>query len=180
MPVPQPFKQLCFKLFVDARCYYVVGINPSGWLPSMRPPILLNVVLLTGLCVLEQAAPPKFILTPEVQADLDRIRAASLRGDLSFIASDALDGRDTPSPGLDIAAEYIAAQFRRAGLEPAGDDGYFQTARMEVLGPNFEGFEITLGEGERSYAAAPDGRRAEPVRGAGFEGHAHLQTGSRR
>jgi len=121
----------------------------------MRPPILLNVALLTSLCVLEQAAPPKFILTPEVQANLDRIRAASLRGDLSFIASDALDGRDTPSPGLDIAAEYIAAQFRRAGLEPAGDEGYFQTARMEVLAPNFEGFEITLGGGEHTYAAAP-------------------------
>jgi Zn-dependent M28 family amino/carboxypeptidase len=39
-----------------------------------------------------------------------------------------LEGRDTPSRGLDIAAEYIAAQFRRIGLEPAGDDGYFQTA----------------------------------------------------
>src|ERR1700680_3502551 len=101
----------------------------------MRPPIVLNVVLLTGLCVLEQAAPPKFVLTSDVQAYLDRICADSLRGDLSFIASDALDGRDTPSPGLDIAAEYIASQFRRAGLEPAGDDGYFQTARMALLAP---------------------------------------------
>ena len=83
----------------------------------MRPPILLNVVLLTGLCVLEQAAPPKFVLTPDVQADLDRIRADSLRGDLSFIASDALDGRDTPSPGLDIAAEYKAANPQPSLLE---------------------------------------------------------------
>jgi hypothetical protein len=48
---------------------------------------------------------------------------------LSFIASDLLEGRDTPSRGLDIAAEYIAAQFRRAGLEGVGDDDYFQTAR---------------------------------------------------
>ena len=31
------------------------------------------------------------------------------------------------SRGLDIAGEYIASQFRRLGLEPAGDDGYFQT-----------------------------------------------------
>jgi Zn-dependent M28 family amino/carboxypeptidase len=132
-----------------------VGINPLGWLQPMRPRIPLNAVLLTGLCVLEQAAPPKYILTPDVQADLDTIRADSLRGDLSFIASDALDGRDTPSPGLDIAAEYIASQFRRAGLDPAGDDGYFQTARMVALAPNSEGFEITLGEGEHSFAAAP-------------------------
>lgn len=49
-----------------------------------------------------------------------------------------LEGRDTPSRGLDIAAEYIAAQFRRAGLEPAGDAGkggerdYFQIADSQV------------------------------------------------
>jgi Zn-dependent M28 family amino/carboxypeptidase len=55
------------------------------------------------------------------------ITANSLRGDVSFLASDLLEGRDTPSRGLDIAGEYIASQFRRLGLEPAGDDGYFQT-----------------------------------------------------
>jgi len=121
----------------------------------MRPPLLLNVVLLTGLCVLEQAAPPKFVLTPDVRADLDTIRADSLRGDLAFIASDALDGRDTPSRGLDIAAEYIASQFRRAGLEPAGDDGYFQTARMTVLAPDFAGFEMKLDAGEHTFSASP-------------------------
>ena len=108
-----------------------------------------------ALCILEQAAPPKFVLTPEIQADLDGIGANSLRGDLSFIASDALEGRDTPSRGLDLAAEYIAAQFRRAGLEPGGDDGYFQTARMAVLDPNFDGFELTLGSGERRLSATP-------------------------
>ena len=56
------------------------------------------------------------------------ISPSALRAHVSFLASDALEGRATPSRGLDIAAEYIAAQFRRAGLEPAGDDGYFLTA----------------------------------------------------
>src|ERR1044072_3812393 len=67
-------------------------------------------------------------IAPEVQATMDKISVNSLRGHLSFIASDLLEGRGTPSRGLDLAAQYIAAQFRRAGLEPAGDDGYFQTA----------------------------------------------------
>jgi hypothetical protein len=61
-------------------------------------------------------------------ATLNTISADALRGRLSFLASDALEGRDTPSHGLDIAAEYIASEFRRAGLEPVGDDGYFQNA----------------------------------------------------
>jgi hypothetical protein len=61
------------------------------------------------------------------RAVLDHISAQSLEGHLSFIASDLLEGRATPSRGLDIAAEYIAAQFRRARLAPAGTNGYFQT-----------------------------------------------------
>ncbi len=65
-----------------------------------------------------------------LQAALRSIKAADLRGDLSFLASDALQGRYTPSPGLDIAAEYIASQFRAAGLEPGGNQDYFQTAAM--------------------------------------------------
>ena len=44
-----------------------------------------------------------------------------------------------------MAAEYIAAQFRRAGLEPVGDDGYFQTANYASVKPNPEGLQFTLG-----------------------------------
>jgi Zn-dependent M28 family amino/carboxypeptidase len=62
---------------------------------------------------------------------MDHISADSLRGHLSFISSDLLEGRATPSRGLDVAAEYIAAQFRRAGLAAAGDDGYFQTGAVD-------------------------------------------------
>jgi Zn-dependent M28 family amino/carboxypeptidase len=91
----------------------------------MRPVLLF----LCGWCAF--AAPP---LTPEQQALTDHITESSLRGHVSFLASDALEGRATPSPGQEIAAEYIAAQFRRAGLQPAGDDGgYFQTASFQDL-----------------------------------------------
>src|SRR5262245_4586655 len=76
----------------------------------------------------------------DMSAALERISADSLRGHLEFIASDLLEGRNTPSRGLDIAAEYIAAQFRRAGLEPAGDDGYFQTARFLFAERDMTGF----------------------------------------
>ncbi len=79
------------------------------------------------LVVAASAAGPS--LTPEQRAAIDRISADSLRGHLSFIASDSLEGRATPSRGLDLAAEYIAAQFRRAGLEPP-QGSYFQTAKL--------------------------------------------------
>ncbi len=86
---------------------------------------------------------------------LSHITAESLRGHLSFIASDALEGRATPSRGLDLAAEYIAAQFRRAGLEPAGDDGYFQTATVNVREQNPEGFEMTVTGGGKTIHVDP-------------------------
>jgi hypothetical protein len=96
-------------------------------------------------------------VAPEVKAALAGISADSLRGHLSFIASDLLEGRNTPSAGLDIAAHYIAAQFRRAGLAPVGDDGYFQAANWILAERSMEGFELTLESGrQRAIKAGKD------------------------
>ncbi len=101
-------------------------------------------LLLIALCM---GAQQKRALPLGVEPVLERISADSLRGHLSFIASDLLEGRDTPSAGLEIAANYIAAQFRRAGLEPAGDDGYFQTANWVVAQPDPQKFEMKIKTG---------------------------------
>jgi len=47
-----------------------------------------------------------------------------------YLAGDAMNGRDTGSPEHRQAAEYIAAEFKKAGLEPAGTEGYFQPIRF--------------------------------------------------
>jgi hypothetical protein len=44
---------------------------------------------------------------------------------IAFLSSDALRGRDTPSQGLDAAAAYLVSEYRRLGLEPAGENGTF-------------------------------------------------------
>jgi hypothetical protein len=88
-----------------------------------------------------------------LQQIASRLTPAALKADVSFLASDALQGRGTPSPGLDIAAEYIAAEFRRGGLEPAGDDGYFQTALFSQVTPNLEGLEFTVTAGGQTVKA---------------------------
>jgi Zn-dependent M28 family amino/carboxypeptidase len=48
------------------------------------------------------------------------------------LASDEMRGRETGSPEHRKAAEYVAAQFRAAGLEPAGTDGFFQPVAFRV------------------------------------------------
>ena len=59
------------------------------------------------------------------QRGVDTISAAQLRDYLSFIASDEMEGRDTPSRGLDITAKFLATNLARWGFKPSGDDGTF-------------------------------------------------------
>ncbi len=98
---------------------------------------ILFPILAASLC--------QAVSAPE-QAALDRISAASLRGNLSFLASDALEGRATPSRGLSIAAEFIASRFRAAGLQPLAND-YLQTADFVTVTPKLDDFRITLATG---------------------------------
>ena len=61
-----------------------------------------------------------------VQMDPEKIRAH-----VKYLASDALEGRGTGQKGGEMAAEYIAAQFKSYGLQPASDAGtYLQSVPM--------------------------------------------------
>ena len=65
--------------------------------------------------------------------NVEGITAKQLRDYLTFIASDELEGRDTPSRGLDIAAMYIAQHLSSWGIKPAGGDGtYFQKVPLRI------------------------------------------------
>ncbi len=50
---------------------------------------------------------------------------------VQFLADDKLEGRDTGSAGHRKAAEYVAAEFAKAGLQPAGTDGYLQPVKFK-------------------------------------------------
>src|SRR5689334_6189326 len=59
------------------------------------------------------------------QRAVDSISASQLRNYLTFIASDEMEGRDTPSRGLDTTAKFIAMNLANWGFKPAGDNGSF-------------------------------------------------------
>lgn len=65
-------------------------------------------------------------------AGAEQITAEELKAYDEFLASDELEGRDTPSRGLNIAANFIAANLAAWKLKPLGDDGtYFQHLSLE-------------------------------------------------
>jgi hypothetical protein len=59
------------------------------------------------------------------------ITAEQLKDYLYYVASDEMEGRDTPSRGLDLTAKFIALNLKRWGFKPAGDNGsFFQTIAL--------------------------------------------------
>jgi hypothetical protein len=113
-------------------------------MPSIH---VLRTALVAGMFAAAAAQAAEPALSPAQSQLLSTISADAMRGHLAFLSSDALEGRGTPSRGLDVAAEYIASQFRAAGLEPLGDDGYFQTADWREIAPKRE---------QAKYADAPE------------------------
>jgi hypothetical protein len=71
-----------------------------------------------------------------------------------FLADDALEGRDTGSPGHRKAAEYVAGEFEKLGLRPAGADGYLQPVALKSR---------TIDEANSRLALVRD-RDEEPLR----------------
>jgi aminopeptidase N len=82
---------------------------------------------------------PALVLAPrEPLAELPpAFSSARMMDVVRRLADPALEGRGLGSPGLDTAAEYIAAQFEEIGLEPAGDPGkgYFQSWQTRAGDP---------------------------------------------
>jgi hypothetical protein len=93
-----------------------------------------SLICVALIGVLAGTVPPAYAQRKRDQAakapshgNADYITASQLRDYLSFVASDEMEGRDTPSRGLDITAKFIATHLSRWGLRPAGDSGsYFQ------------------------------------------------------
>ena len=65
------------------------------------------------------------------------ITEADLRARLYVYAADSMLGREAGTPGNVKATDYIAAELRRIGLEPAGENGtWFQTLPLVGRGPD--------------------------------------------
>jgi len=104
--------------------------------------------ILIFLAAVVTIAAPKY-------GNYEAITADRLKAHLQFIASDDLEGRNTPSRGLDIAAKYIAAQLALWGVRPGGDAGtYFQ--KITLRRPAVSGDKTTVNLGQSSWKYGSD------------------------
>ncbi|MBC7186491.1 MAG: hypothetical protein H5U38_05605, partial [Calditrichaeota bacterium] len=85
---------------------------------------------------------------------------------VTYLASDALQGRDTGTPGFEKAAAWVAAHFREWGLQPGGDHGsYFQEFPLEFYQADIE--VPTLKVAGRSFSFQEEDFRVMAYSGGG-------------
>jgi hypothetical protein len=89
----------------------------------VKPKVVLAALLGTLALALSAQAPSR------TGTGLETIKASALRADLTYIASDEMQGRLSLAPGSELAIKWIAAEFKKAGLKPLGDN-YLQTVAL--------------------------------------------------
>ena len=133
--------------------------------PSTLAPIPLLL-----LCACGGAGTPESAVAPASTSPA--ITAADLRTRLYTFADDSMQGRRSGTQGNVKGTEWIAAEARRIGLEPAGEDGgWFQTVpilsrtldpatALTVEGQTFKAWADILPRDQGTGARSLDGVRA--------------------
>ena len=79
------------------------------------------------------------------------IRQGDLRADLTFLASDELEGRMSLERGSDVAIQFIVAEFAKAGLKPAAGESFIQPVPLVKYLPDAKGTTLSLRHGSEHH-----------------------------
>src|SRR5262249_2007647 len=115
----------------------------------MTPRTLLSSAVL--VCALAALAAPTTGIDPRVATGFDTIQVRDLRADLTFLASDVLEGRMSLAPGSEVAIQFIAAEFAKAGLTPAAGDSYLQPVPLIEHLSDVQQTQLTLRQGGKQH-----------------------------
>src|SRR5215472_1305711 len=107
----------------------------------MRRSLYLSWIVLFLFAASNAAMFAQQPVAPRVKTGFDAIREDDLRANLTFISGNGLEGRMSLQPGDDAAAEWVAAEFAKAGLEPAcadatGKASFLQSVRLLEYKPD--------------------------------------------
>jgi hypothetical protein len=125
---------------------------------------LLIATLLIIPAFAQRDSDPNFPPEPAIEG----IRTDAIRGYMSFLADDLLEGRGTGTRGYQLAANYIGSQFESMGLKPGGTGGsYFQNVpfRRISLVQNGSSVSVKQGSNEQKLVYEKDFvMRGDPLR----------------
>jgi len=82
-----------------------------------------------------------------IAAGYDAIQIADLRANLTFLASDALEGRLSLTRGSEVAIQWIASEFAKAGLKSLADGSYTQPVPLIEYRSDRELSHLTIEQG---------------------------------
>src|SRR6266511_2410881 len=125
----------------------------------------------------DKTKPAATAAPPERFGNVEAITAAQLKEWLYVVASDEMEGRDTPSRGLDMTAKFIADHLSQWGVKPGGDDGtYFQ--KFALTSRRVEP-ELTIASVNGQSFKLGEGFIAEPIQGQAsgrivYVGHGYM------
>src|SRR6266704_5482183 len=126
----------------------------ARWIPRLRSGAALRMFL-AGLAALGLVASAH--AQEPVQASLatgfHSIREDILRADLTFLASDALQGRMSLQTGDEVAIQWIASEFAKAGLKPAANGSFLQPVELiEYRGDRTQSYvALKRGDSEKQW-----------------------------
>src|SRR5580693_2413245 len=108
----------------------------------MRKFLLLACLSILAIAAIAQQTPP-----------VSHFDGNSWWGHVKYLADDSLEGRDTGSEGLRKAQAYVVEQIQKAGLEPAGTNGFYQPIR-------FNQYEV---DEAKSFLVLVEGNQPQPL-----------------
>ncbi|MGB9604882.1 MAG: M28 family peptidase [Bryobacteraceae bacterium] len=82
-------------------------------------------------------------------ASAETVNVERLKADVAFLASEPLAGRRALERGADVAAQFIVAEFRKAGLQPAAAGAWLQPFELLEYRMDAEATRIVLRGGAR-------------------------------
>ena len=111
---------------------------PSPSAPSLKLPMLLLAALLGNACVFVVNGGFEFTddsyakASRPPSAPLVRAEAPRLMADVAWLADDARLGRRAGTPGENASRDFLAKRLAALGLEPLGEEGFFQSFQVPL------------------------------------------------
>jgi hypothetical protein len=102
------------------------------------------MLMVPSLLIAIALAVPVSGVDPRVAPGFAAIQVRDLRADLTFLASDALEGRMSLTTGSEVAVQFIAAEYAKAGLTPAVNGSFLQPVPLVEYLPDVQQTQLVL------------------------------------